>query len=612
MLYNNFIQDVQNTQSNQNMQQMMMMALFPIITSAVGTIFQTFLNDIRNIFYNIFSYIYYNLNKFINKHFLNVYDDVNELHIPLIEINQGYDRLTETICPEGVPMVWYLNTKTMLDNNKLKIAKIFQNNNSQTPDPLSTFVLNGAPQNNSKYNSNNKQKKSLLFIPLPESYENNLDLATEKIKSRHDIFNTNDDEFLNSQKNKKNKNSKLTELVEIEKDIYIEFQSSETPSTNKMMGKTKQNLILKSKKKSLNEMGKFYLSIKEQYEKFNSNKSGKLYVYNGAKASPKFGCYKLDTSQSFENIFLENKEYIMNDILNMADVEYYKKYGMKRKIGHLYVGPPGSGKTCFVTAMAKMTNRSVVYIPISRIQHNAELQEIIYERNFNGIEYDMDEVIFIADELDSLNSDLLKKSTEENNKQIEIKISNGTENSNENNSDTEKNKNKMQFDNDFDKLNIGMVLNVLDGNNDQDGMILIGTANNYDKLDPAIYRNGRMELIHFNYMGRKEISNMIEFYYEVKLTPDQYQKIRDDKTVQSLNIKNMCLRYIQKKIQKNITIDKLIDDINYMFDHVNDVNEKKIQPYPKINNKQMDNPNGKLFTSNQGNALDNVMDLLNI
>ena len=129
------------------------------------------------------------------------------------------------------------------------------------------------------------------------------------------------------------------------------------------------------------------------------------------------------------------------------------------------------------------------------------------------------------------------------------------------------------IDPEFDKLNIGMILNILDGNNDQDGMIFIGTANDHKKLDPAIYRNGRMELIEFKYMGRTEIGNMIEYYYKVKLTDTQLSKIRDDRTVQSLNLKHVCLKYIQKKKQHEINIDSLIDEINYMFDNVDEVNK---------------------------------------
>ena len=358
---------------------------------------------------------------------------------------------------------------------------------------------------------------------------------------------------------------------------------------------TKKSTImmsLKSNKKSLIEIGNFYSSIKEQYEKITSDKSGKLFIYNGAKSLPKFGSYQLDKSQSFDNIFFKNKDRIITDILNMKDKDHYKKYGMKNKTAHLYVGPRGSGKTCCITALATLTNRSVCYIPISRIQRNEELETIIYGGDFNGVKYEMDEIIFVFDELDSFDSlnssNMLKKTIKfpQNKKKSTAK----TESESEETSNNSSNNSSNDFS--FDKLNIGMVLNLLDGNIDQDGMIIIGTANSCEKLDSAIYRNGRMELINFEYMGRTEISNMIEYYYGVKLSDEQILKIRDDKTVQSLNLKNACLKHIQKKNQNKVDINNLIDEINYMFDHVEEINEKiekklptpLVQTFPKENN----------------------------
>ncbi len=548
--------------NNDSMHQIMMMMIFPMITSAFGTIFQSLINDVRTLLYKLFSYLYDKLNKIINRHVLNVYDEVNELHIPLIETAVTYDRVTESITQEGLPVVWYLNTKVMLENDKLKVAKIYEHGGKSQSNMLYLDATNTMVKENSN-------KKTLLFVPLSKTINNKNNINSSL--SRND-YNSNKDMLDSIQTTQSCPDQDLSKLIEIEKDIYIELGLEQNQAGSITSGKQITKLVLKSKKKSLGELGNFYSSIKDQYEKANSNKSGKLYVYNGAKAYPQFGCYTLDTSQSFDNIFIENKQEIITDILNLEDKEYYKQYGMKRKIGHLYVGPPGSGKTCFVTAIAKLTGRSVVYIPISRIQHNAELQSIIYDRKFNNIDYNMDELIFIADELDSLNSsNILKKSNDDEPKEIKNKQQTFIINTGR---DNDKQQPACQYDQEFDKLNIGMILNILDGNNDQDGMIIIGTANSYEKLDPAIFRNGRMELIKFRYMGRNEIANMIEHYYKIKLTTEQYEKIRDDRTVQSLNIKNLCLKYVQKKKQNEIKIDSLIDEINYMFDHVEEVNEK--------------------------------------
>lgn len=586
---------------NNNFYQMIMMAMIPMLSSVFVVIFQSIIADVKECFYAFVTYVYNEIIKLINKYILKIHDDINELQIPLFESKAEYNNMSDTVCPEGLPIIWYLNTKTMLETNKLRNAKIYEHGNAQSQNVFREIYGYANPKSTT---SEKNQKKTLLFIPTIKNQSENCDNQS----NNDDIYGDNKKEITRLFKTKKiGKSDPFEKSIEIEKDIFMEIRISNSKISTYNQKKEVTYMVLKSVKKSLNEIGNFYSSIKEEYEKISSDKSGKLYVYNGSKSPSKFGCYELDKSQSLDNIFLENKESIVADILNLEDKEHYKKYGMKRKIGHLYVGPRGSGKTCLVTALAKLTNRSVVYIPISRIQKNEDLESIIYGGEFNGIKYSLSEVIFILDELDSFDSlndpNMLKKSSDDESGDSDYysdsddavirprdavirprKVQNKSKPKaqtiviNNTSAGTGSKTEDVQFANTtdihFDKLNIGMVLNLLDGNNDQDGMILIGTANNCDKLDSAIYRNGRMELIKFRYMGRYEIAKMIEHYYEVKLSNEQIQKIRDDRTIQSLNLKNVCLKHIQKKKQNEINIDDLIDEINYMFDHVEEINEK--------------------------------------
>ena len=603
--FNQFGQSISN--KNNNFYQMIMITMIPMLSSAFVVIFQSIVVDIKECFYAFVTYVYNEIIKLVNKHVLKIHDDVNELQIPLFESKAEYNNMSDTVCPEGLPIIWYLNTKIMLETNKLRNAKIYEYGNKNT---LSQNVLRDMYGYSDSQNvtSEKNQKKTLLFIPTIKNELNHC----EKSSTYNDIYGDNKKEVTKLFKtNKIGKSDPFENLIEIEKDIFMELIISNSQISTYNQKKEITYMVLKSVKKSLNEIGNFYSSIKEEYEKISSDKSGKLYVYNGSKSSCKFGCYQLDKSQSLDNIFLENKESIVADILNLEDKEHYKKYGMKRKIGHLYVGPRGSGKTCLVTALAKLTNRSVVYIPISRIKKNEDLESIIYGGEFNGIKYSLSEVIFILDELDSFDSfndpNMLKKSLYDESDDSDynsdfsdddpmrpIKVQpkskpkaqtiviNNTSTGTSSGSKPEDVQFVNAHDMNFDKLNIGMVLNLLDGNNDQDGMILIGTANNCDKLDSAIYRNGRMELIKFRYMGKYEIAKMIEHYYEVKLSDEQIQKIRDDRTVQSLSLKNVCLKHIQKKKQKEINIDDLINEINYMFDHVEEINEINEKPLKKV------------------------------
>ncbi len=86
-------------------------------------------------------------------------------------------------------------------------------------------------------------------------------------------------------------------------------------------------------------------------------------------------------------------------------------------------------------------------------------------------------------------------------------------------------------------------------------MIIIATANNISNIDQGVYRNGRLSLINLEYVGRNEIKQMIEPYQGISLTDEQELRIRREKTIQNLIIKNACLNPIAN-------IDNIINEIN--------------------------------------------------
>ena len=64
---------------------------------------------------------------------------------------------------------------------------------------------------------------------------------------------------------------------------------------------------------------------------------------------------------------------------------------------------------------------------------------------------------------------------------------------------------------------MSFVLSKLDGLGNYNGLIIIATTNNIDKIHPVLCRDMRMNKIKFDYMNKKNLIKMCEKYFNIKL-----------------------------------------------------------------------------------------------
>ena len=241
-----------------------------------------------------------------------------------------------------------------------------------------------------------------------------------------------------------------------------------------------------------------------------------LYSYISTKSTNKFSKINIDKTQTFEHLFFNKKEEILNDIKNFTNIDYYNKFSFKRKLGYLFCGPPGSGKTSLVTAITNELKRLLKSIPISLIDTNSDFEEAYNNTTFDEINIQSNEIVITFDEIDSaFESQNLNKnlSNNDNKKDPNNSVTDKKEqNSNQTIIINNKEENCIKLNKREDTLNIGIILSKIDDNECQDGTVIIATCNDNSKLDPALYRNGRLKLIELNYAGSNEIKEMIEKY----------------------------------------------------------------------------------------------------
>ena len=70
-------------------------------------------------------------------------------------------------------------------------------------------------------------------------------------------------------------------------------------------------------------------------------------------------------------------------------------------------GPPGTGKTSLIKAMASHTKRSIINISLSKIKTNQELMDIFFDQKFSvkdeelPVKLSFSDVIFVLEDVDA-------------------------------------------------------------------------------------------------------------------------------------------------------------------------------------------------------------------
>merc|ERR1719498_308170 len=145
-----------------------------------------------------------------------------------------------------------------------------------------------------------------------------------------------------------------------------------------------------------------------------SNEPAKRRRPNDAAELPDFRYkrYQLTESKTFGNLFFPEKESLLRLLHDFERKEgKYGVSGYPHKLGLLLHGPPGTGKTSMIKALAQHTGRSVVNVSLAQIETNQQLEEIMYDLNVDVIGGDtrwakrlsFSDVIFILEDVDACN-----------------------------------------------------------------------------------------------------------------------------------------------------------------------------------------------------------------
>ncbi|KAI0839811.1 BCS1 N terminal-domain-containing protein [Hypoxylon sp. FL0890] len=173
----------------------------------------------------------------------------------------------------------------------------------------------------------------------------------------------------------------------------------------------------------------------------------------------------------------------VTDYLNPATQRWYSLRGIPYRRGYLLHGPPGTGKSSLSLALAGFFGMRIYIVSLSSVTSNEEnLASLFAElpRRCVVLLEDID----TAGLTHTREEDQPKpqdQSTDNSNSMVPGQLTTGNGNTNNNNNNG--------------RLSLSGLLNILDGVASQEGRILIMTTNHLDKLDSALIRPGRVDMI---------------------------------------------------------------------------------------------------------------------
>jgi chaperone BCS1 len=214
-------------------------------------------------------------------------------------------------------------------------------------------------------------------------------------------------------------------------------------------------------------------------------------------------------NRSFDKMFFDQKEKIVPVLEAFREGRLVPaNLPIDNKLGILLHGPPGTGKTGFISALANFLGRHILLCDMSKIRTRAQLSQIFTNHK-------NEQFIFVFEEFDTMPGVCKREGPGGHGgpggpgghggpgglPTVEPNATSNPAFAMMLMAEKEKSEILREMKNDMaeakDKIDLGFLLRKLDGLESGEGRIIVATTNHPERIDPALLRPGRFG-IHLN------------------------------------------------------------------------------------------------------------------
>jgi hypothetical protein len=221
--------------------------------------------------------------------------------------------------------------------------------------------------------------------------------------------------------------------------------------------------------------------------------------------------HKFQTTRTFDNVFFEQRLNVKKHVeFFLTRRDWYEKKGIPYTLGFLFHGSPGTGKTSSIKAIANTCHRHIINVHLSEIKTKAQLRHLFFNEDIhvhNGSVVEkfvipVHERLYVIEDIDAMGDAVLRREWKKPVSTVEEKP---------------KEKEPWEKEEEPEIIDLSFLLNLLDGTLETTGRIIAISSNFPERIDRALIRPGRIDMIiHFKKCNKQILGEMLESFYDKK------------------------------------------------------------------------------------------------